>query len=166
MKYANLSFKLGLAACAAALILPAVAAAQNYDGYCYQKKHDAGTNGAVAGAVVGGVIGSNVAAKHHRDSGTVAGAIIGGLIGHNAGKSSVKCYNGDYYAYEGSYYSPPPAPDGYSTVYYNSRPSSDYYDRVERHGRNNGYAQGYADGSNRDQRGWYDSQGYWHQDPR
>ncbi len=118
------------------------------------------------------MIGSNVAAKHHRDSGTVAGAIVGGLIGHNAGKSSVKCYNGEYYAYNGSYYNPPAAPDGYSTVYYNSRPSRDYYDRVET-GRaySDGYAKGYAQGDDRNHdrdrdHGWYDSQGYWHQDPR
>ncbi len=171
MKRAYMSSLAGLAgiALAAGLALPAVASAQDYDGYCYQKKHDAGKSGLVAGAIIGGIIGSNVAAKHHRDSGTAVGAVLGGAIGSNAGRDSVKCYNGEYYAYNGTYYDPPPAPDGYSTVYYRSRPSSDAYSRVEtRRAYNDGYARGYADRDDErnDRRGYYDSEGYWHDDPR
>ncbi len=166
MKRASMSsrtvFRLGVAALAAALAIPAVAAAQDYDGYCYQKKHDAGTNGLVAGAIIGGIIGSNVAARHHRDSGTAVGAVIGGAVGSNAGRDSVKCYNGEYYSYDSGYYDPPPAPDGYSVVYFHSRPSSSYYDRVERRA----YSDGYRDGSRDRRNGWYDSDGYWHDGPR
>ena len=142
MKRASMSsrtvFRLGVAALAAALAIPAVAAAQDYDGYCYQKKHDAGTNGLVAGAIIGGAVGSN------------------------AGRDSVKCYNGEYYSYDSGYYDPPPAPDGYSVVYFHSRPSSSYYDRVERRA----YSDGYRDGSRDRRNGWYDSDGYWHDGPR
>ena len=164
------ALKFGIAAAfAVGLTVPALASAQDYDGYCYQRKHDAGTGGLVAGAIIGGIIGSNVAARHHRDGGTAVGAVLGGAIGSNAGRDSVKCYNGEYYAYQGSYYDPPPAPDGYSVVYYRSRPNSDSYSRVEtRQAYNNGYARGYADRDNRNDRrdGWYDSDGYWHDGPR
>ncbi len=146
---------------AAGVTLPVVVHAQDYDGYCYQKKRDAGNSGMVAGAIIGGIIGSNVAARHHRDSGTAVGAVVGGAIGHNAGRNSVKCYNGQYYAYEGTYYDPPPAPDGYSVVYYHSRPSRDYYDSVQTRAYNRGYRDGRSD-----RRGWYDSDGYWHEDRR
>ena len=150
----------------AGLALPALANAQDYDGYCYQKKRDAGTNGMVAGAIIGGIIGSNVAAKHHRDTGTAVGAVVGGAIGHSAGRDSVKCYNGEYYAYEGSYYDPPPPPDGYTVVYYHSRPSHDYYDSVQTRAYNRGYRDGRNDQRDDQRRGWYDSDGYWHESPR
>jgi hypothetical protein len=91
--------KLTLAAAAAVLMaVPAVASARdydNYDGYCYQRKKDAGRSGAIVGAIIGGAIGSQVS-KNERGLGTVGGAVIGGSIGNSAGKNSVKCYNGDY----------------------------------------------------------------------
>ena len=107
----------------------------NYDGYCYQKQGDAKTTGTVVGAVAGGAIGSQ-GSKNERGLGTVAGAVIGGVIGRNIGKDSVKCYNGEYYSYQSSRYDPAPAPDGYQTVYYRSRPdtgyTTTYYDRDRR----------------------------------
>jgi hypothetical protein len=114
--------------------LPSVAQAQYdnkaYDGYCYARKDNAKTNGAVIGAVVGGLAGSQVS-KHERGLGTVGGAVLGGVVGSQIGKSSVKCYNGAYYAYrQGQYYSPPPAPNGYQVLYFRDRPQSGYYDNV------------------------------------
>ncbi len=114
--------------------LPSVAQAQYdnkaYDGYCYARKDNAKTNGAVIGAVVGGLAGSQVS-KNERGLGTVGGAVLGGVVGSQIGKSSVKCYNGAYYAYrQGNYYSPPAAPDGYQVLYFRDRPQSGYYDNV------------------------------------
>lgn len=114
--------------------LPSVAQAQYdnkaYDGYCYARKDNAKTNGAVIGAVVGGLAGSQIS-KNERGLGTVGGAVLGGVVGSQIGKSSVKCYNGAYYAYrQGQYYSPPPAPEGYQVLYFRDRPQSGYYDNV------------------------------------
>lgn len=122
------------AALAGSLVLPAVASAQvrdvrGYDGYCYAKKKDAQRNGTVIGAVIGGLIGSQVS-KHERGLGTVGGAVIGGVIGNNAGKSSVQCYNGEYYAYQGRYYDPPRPPAGYTVMYFQHRPPNSYYRNV------------------------------------
>lgn len=165
MTFLSHGTKLAVAVFGAALLLPAATMAQDYDGYCYQRKKDAGHKGAIIGAIIGGAIGSQVS-KNERGLGTVGGAVIGGSIGHNAGKNSVKCYNGQYYSYENGYYDPPPAPDGYGVVYYNSRPSRDYYDSVEtRQAYRDGYDRGYRSGrSNRD--GWYDDDGYWHEGRR
>ena len=118
----------------ATLVTPLAAHAQYdnkaYDGYCYARKDNAKTNGAVIGAVVGGLAGSQVS-KNERGLGTVGGAVLGGVVGSQIGKSSVKCYNGAYYAYrQGQYYSPPPAPDGYQVLYFRDRPQSGYYDNV------------------------------------
>ena len=130
---------------AASLATPFAAHAQydtrSYDGYCYAKKDNAGTNGAVIGAVVGGLAGSQVS-KHERGLGTVGGAVLGGVIGNQVGKSSVKCYNGAYYAYrQGQYYSPPAAPDGYQVLYFRDRPQSGYYDTVYYDPPSNRYSQ-------------------------
>jgi hypothetical protein len=131
-----MSSKLILAAAAAALSLGAPLAAhaqystQNYDGYCYARKTDAQKNGAILGAVIGGLAGTQIS-KHERGLGAVGGAVAGGVIGSQVGKSSVKCYNGAYYAYNGRYYAPPAAPDGYQVLYFKDRPATgDYYDRV------------------------------------
>lgn len=125
------SLALGLAGMTFA---PAPAFAQdrdlrNYDGYCYAKKKDAQRNGTVIGAVLGGLIGSQVS-KHERGLGAVGGAVIGGVIGNSAGKDSVKCYNGEYYAYQGRYYDPAPPPPGYTVVYYRNRPPANHYREV------------------------------------
>ena len=129
-------------ALAIALGLPAMAQAQNYqpynsgyqnnntndyDGYCYARKKNAQTNGTVIGAVAGGAIGGTFSDTRHKGVGTVAGAVIGGVIGNQVGKSSVTCYNGDYYSYQSGYYAPPPPPQGYETVYFRDRPGSNYY---------------------------------------
>lgn len=118
----------------------AASVASAYDGYCYQKKKDAGRDGAIVGAVVGGAVGSQVS-KNERGLGTVAGAVIGGVIGNNVGKKSVKCYQSRYYSYEYGRYEPAPPPDGYVVSYYNERPRSGYndvwYDRHQR--RHKGY---------------------------
>ena len=119
---------------AATLATPFAAHAQydtkNYDGYCYARKDNAKTNGAVIGAVVGGLAGSQVS-KNERGLGTVGGAVLGGVVGSQIGKSSVKCYNGAYYAYrQGNYYAPPAAPEGYQVLYFRDRPQSGYYDNV------------------------------------
>ena len=133
---------LATAAMAIALGLPALAHAQNYqpynsgyqdsnsndyDGYCYARKHNAQTNGTVIGAVAGGAIGGTFSDTRHKGVGTVAGAVLGGVIGNQVGKSSVTCYNGDYYSYQSGYYAPPPPPVGYETVYFRDRPGSNYY---------------------------------------
>jgi hypothetical protein len=114
--------------------LPTAAQAQYdnkaYDGYCYARKDNAKTNGAVIGAVVGGLAGSQVS-KHERGLGTVGGAVLGGVVGSQIAKSSVKCYKGAYYAYrQGNYYAPPAAPDGYQVLYFRDRPQTGYYDNV------------------------------------
>ncbi|ESQ89715.1 hypothetical protein ABAC460_12685 [Asticcacaulis sp. AC460] len=148
------TLKLTLAATLAALMaVPMAASAQDYDGYCYQRKKEAGRNGAIVGAIIGGAIGSQVS-KNERGLGTVGGAVIGGSIGHNAGKKSVKCYNGDYYSYENGYYEPREAPDGYSVVYYESRPNRRSYDRVHtgREAYRDGYEDGYREGRRDDDR--------------
>lgn len=157
--------KLGLVAgIATCVAIPGLAQAQRYevrnsDGYCYMKQKDAKRNGAIVGAVAGGVLGSQVS-KNERGLGTVLGAVIGGAIGSNAGKSSVKCYNGEYYSYQGRYYDPPAGPSGYVPVFYEQRPPSAmysqvYYDR-DRHSGPPPY--GYSD----TWRGWRDGRGNWH----
>ncbi|MDI7774408.1 glycine zipper 2TM domain-containing protein [Asticcacaulis sp. EMRT-3] len=170
----------------AALVMPSLASAQdrdlrNYDGYCYAKKADAQRNGTVIGAVLGGLIGSQVS-KHERGLGAVGGAVLGGVIGNSAGKSSVKCYDGNYYAYQGHYYDPAPAPYGYTVVYWKSRPSSSHYSHVyydrDRHagpppwnyndawknnGRNDNNGHGHnGHDNNGHHNGWRDKNGHWH----
>jgi hypothetical protein len=145
--------------------LPGLAQAQgrdvrSYDGYCYMKQADAKRNGAIIGAVTGGLIGSQVS-KHERGLGAIAGAVIGGAIGSNAGKNSAKCYNGEYYSYQGKYYDPPSAPSGYVPVFYEQRPperlySHVYYDRDHHDGPP---PYGYGNAWNH---GWRDSNGRWH----
>ncbi len=98
------------------------------------------------GAVVGGAAGGTVSDTRHKGVGTVAGAVIGGLIGSQVGKSSVKCYNGEYYAYSGHYYTPPAPPEGYQTLYFRDRPTEGYYDRVVSGPPS--YGDGYGDQSN------------------
>ena len=162
---------IAIAAVTALLVTPLVAAAQDndlrgYDGFCYAKKREAQRNGTVIGAVIGGLIGSQVS-KNERGLGTVGGAVIGGVIGNNAGKSSVKCYNGEYYSYQGAYYDPAPPPSGYTVVYYRQRPPQTYYSQVyydryhhERPGPWSYQDAWHDDGHN--PYGWRDSHGYWH----
>ena len=100
----------------AGMAVPALAQAQDvrrYDGYCYVKQQDAKRNGLVIGAVAGGLLGSQVS-KNERGLGAVIGAVAGGALGQNIGKNSVKCYNGEYYSYQGNYYDPPAGPSGES----------------------------------------------------
>lgn len=158
----------------AGLTLPGMAMAQrdvrNYDGYCYVKQTDAKRNGLIVGAVAGGLLGSQVS-KNERGLGAVIGAIAGGAIGQNVGKNSVKCYNGEYYAYQGSYYDPPSGPSGYVPVFYEQRPSSGmysqvYYDR-DRHASPppysyNDYRNRNGGNDNRDN-SWRDRRGRWHE---
>ncbi len=116
----------------AAVSAPAVVHAQDrYDGYCYMRKHEARTNGAIIGAVAGGALGGTVANTHNKGVGTVLGAAVGAAVGANIGTDSVKCYNGQYFSFERGNYSPPSAPEGYETVYYHQRPDTTYYNRVE-----------------------------------
>jgi len=108
---------------AAALSVPSLASAQDYDGYCYQRKSNATATGAVIGAIAGAAIGNGSSHRYDRGGNTVAGAAIGAIVGGAAGNASVDCYEGRYYSYERSgYYAPPPPPQGYSVVYYSSRP--------------------------------------------
>jgi len=164
--------------------------APHYDGYCFTQKKQAQANGAVVGAIVGGVAGGSLSNTKHKGVGTVAGAVVGGLIGNEVGKSSVKCYNGEYYAYRnGQYSAPPEPPEGYQTLYFRDRPSDGYYDHVydapgsqnggqvpqREHTYNQGEAmpgrsadqstdQGRDYGSRRDTRqGFLDSEGQWHE---
>lgn len=106
-----------------------------YDGYCYQSTGSSGKGHPVTGAVVGAAVGSQVS-KHERGLGALGGAIIGGAIGSNVGKHKDEgCLNGDYYAFNGAYYDPAPAPDGYAVVFFRTRPSSDLYARVHFNGQ-------------------------------
>jgi hypothetical protein len=106
-----------------------------YDGYCYQATESSGKGHPVTGAVVGAAVGSQVS-KHERGLGALGGAIIGGAIGNNVGKHKDSgCLNGDYYSFEGAYYDPAPAPDGYAVVFFRTRPSSDVYSRVHYNGQ-------------------------------
>ena len=159
---------LGLAVLAG---LPAVAAAydhdlRNYDGYCYAKKAEAQRNGTLIGAVAGGLIGGSVADTHNKGLGTVIGAVIGGVVGNSAGKSSVSCYNGEYYAYQGSYYDPPSPPPGYTVVYYQQRPSPSHYSHIyyDRYHHTTPPPYGYNDAwqSGDNPNGWRDDRGNWH----
>jgi len=102
----------------------------DYDGYCYMRRHNAGTTGAVVGALAGGAIGGTFANTHNKGVGTALGAIVGGVAGNAIGRSSVNCYNGDYYSYQDGYYQPGPAPDGYEAVYFHDRPDHAYYEHV------------------------------------
>ncbi len=130
-----ISTKMMVAGAVAALTVaagaPMAANAQNtqYDGYCYAKQGDAKTTGTVVGAIAGGLLGSQVS-KHERGLGTVGGAVVGGVVGRQIGKSSVKCYNGEYYSYQTGQYTPAEAPDGYQVVYYQNRPDSGAYSRT------------------------------------
>lgn len=166
IKTAGLALGLALVMAAPTLAMAQDQDLRNYDGYCYAKKKDAQKSGTVIGAVIGGLIGSQVS-KHERGLGTVGGAVIGGAIGNNAGKSSVKCYNGEYYSYQGSYYDPAPAPSGYTTVYYKARPSQDYYSNVyyDRYHHTSPPPYGYGDAWRNDDsnpNGWRDQNGNWH----
>ena len=153
------------------LVAAGAASAQAYDtrqadGYCYAKQKDAKSEGALTGAIIGGLLGSQVS-KNERGLGAVTGAVIGGAVGSNAGKSSVKCYNGEYYAYQGSYYQPPRPPAGYTTVYYQSRPDQSHYSHVyyDRYHHATpapyGYQDAWRSGDN-NPNGWYDDRGVWH----
>ncbi len=125
--------KLGLIALGAGVIaLPAVSHADDrFDGYCYMRKKEARTNGAIIGAVAGGALGGTVSDTKHKGVGTVLGAAAGAVVGANIGRDSVKCYNGEYHSFERGSYSAPTPPEGYETVYYRSRPDTTYYSRVE-----------------------------------
>ncbi|ESQ82889.1 hypothetical protein AEAC466_15375 [Asticcacaulis sp. AC466] len=164
--------KIGVVGLAIAFGLPMAASAQQYDvrqydGYCYAKKKDAQRNGTIIGAVIGGLVGSQVS-KHERGLGTVGGAVIGGAIGNSAGKSSVKCYNGEYYSYQGAYYDPAPPPAGYSVVYYKERPPQGYYQKVyyDRYHHERPGPWGYSNDAwrhdDQNPNGWRDKNGYWH----
>jgi hypothetical protein len=115
--------------------LPSLASAQEtdlrgYDGYCYSKTQEAKRNGTIIGVVTGGLIGSQIS-KNERGLGAAAGAVIGGVVGNKIGKNStVKCYKGEYYSYQGAYYDPAPAPKGYTVVFYKERPSPDVFKTV------------------------------------
>ncbi len=109
----------------------AVHAQDHYDGYCYMRKKEARTNGAIVGAVAGGALGGTVSDTKHKGVGTVLGAAVGAAVGANVGRDSVKCYNGEYHAFDRGSYAPPAPPEGYETVYYRSRPDTTYYSRVE-----------------------------------
>jgi len=123
------------AAGVASLFFPCAVTAQDtdlrqYDGYCYAKKHEAQRNGTIIGTVVGGLVGSQIS-KNERGLGAVAGAVIGGVAGNKIGKNStVKCYKGEYYSYQGAYYDPAPAPKGYTVVFYKERPAPDVFKTV------------------------------------
>ena len=79
-----------------AVALPAVASAD-----CYDRRQDAGTNGAVAGAVIGGAIGGSTSGHREKGTGTVAGAVVGAMIGSSIARDNTRC-RGDY-AYDRGY---------------------------------------------------------------
>lgn len=96
------------------------------DGYCYQRKASARTSGTIFGAIAGGLIGNGVSNRWDRGGNTLGGAMIGGMLGRSLGDDSVQCYQETYYSYDDGYYAPPPAPRGYATVYFTSRPHYGY----------------------------------------
>ncbi len=103
---------------------------RRYDGYCYERKDQARATGTILGAVIGAAVGNGASRRYDRGFNTVAGAMVGAAIGNAAGDSSVTCYGGQYYAYDEGYYAPPPPPEGYEVVYFESRPPVEYYERV------------------------------------
>ncbi len=153
----------------AAMALPSIALANRYDtyaandrgseydGYCYQATESSGKGHPVTGAVVGAAVGSQVS-KNERGLGALGGALIGGAIGNKVGKhKDAGCMNGDYYAFEGTYYDPAPAPDGYAVVFFRTRPSSDIYSRVHYNGhssRDDSRSYGYNDRSYSNSNNW------------
>jgi len=103
---------------------------RRFDGYCYERKDQARTTGTLLGAVIGAAVGNGASRYYDRGSNTIAGAMVGAMIGNTVGNSSVTCYGGRYYAYDEGYYAPPPPPEGYTVVYYETRPPVTYYERV------------------------------------
>ncbi len=166
----KLKTTLGVAALAASLIAPGLTAGsamaaphdvRNYDGYCYVKQTEAKRNGLIVGAIAGGLLGSQVS-KHERGLGAVIGAVAGGAIGQNVGKSSVKCYNGEYYSYQGHYYDPPSGPSGYVPVFYEQRPADRMYDHVYYDRDHHDGPPPYGYGNAWSNKGWRDHRGQWH----
>ncbi|EGF92340.1 rickettsia 17 kDa surface antigen family protein [Asticcacaulis biprosthecium C19] len=104
------------------------------DGYCYQRKSRSRTTGTIVGAIAGGLLGNSLSHRWDRGSNTLSGAMIGGMMGRSLGNDSVQCYQDAYYSYDDGYYAPPPAPRGYATVYFTSRPHYGHYNghRVHR----------------------------------
>ncbi|MDI7776127.1 glycine zipper 2TM domain-containing protein [Asticcacaulis sp. EMRT-3] len=122
----------------------APAQGRHYDGYCYARKDQASATGAIAGAALGGVIANGASGRWDRGSNTVAGALLGAVLGSSVGRSSIDCYDGDYYPYDAGYYAPPPPPVGYSVVYFNSRPSYGYHYVYRSYGRGYGWDHGWG----------------------
>ncbi|BEV12685.1 glycine zipper 2TM domain-containing protein [Asticcacaulis sp. DW145] len=125
----SLKFTCGALLSAATLGLALPAAAQSYDGWCYQKGSSARTKGTVIGAAAGGVLGNVVAGKGNKTEGTILGAVVGGVIGNQVAKknneketASANCLNSRYYVYDRGYYEPPSPPDGYRIAYFTQRP--------------------------------------------
>jgi len=159
----------GAVALVAAMALPSLVSAQGYaydnrytqyhgyDGYCYEKKHDA--------------IGGTISNTHNKGVGTVLGALVGAAVGSHVGRDSVTCYGGSYYAYQGAYYDPAPPPAGYVTVFFHNRPDGHHfhdvwYDRANRAppppGRGWRDGQGGWHNDHPPHDGWRDEHGYWH----
>jgi hypothetical protein len=103
------------------------------DGYCYQRKARSRTTGTIVGAIAGGLLGNSLSHRWDRGSNTLGGAIAGGMMGRSLGNDSVQCYQDTYYSYDDGYYAPPPAPRGYATVYFTSRPHYGHYNVYRGH---------------------------------
>jgi uncharacterized protein YcfJ len=94
---------LSAAIAAAAITVPALASAQNYNnGYaaptqqCQQSVNNNRLAGGAIGAVAGAVLGKQVAGRNARSEGQVLGAVIGAVAGSEIGRRRVAC---DDYAY-------------------------------------------------------------------
>ena len=123
------------AASIAAGLAPTQAAAQSYDGFCYQKESsNTKTKGTVIGAAGGAALGNIVAKKGDKTKGTILGAAVGGIVGNQVGenikdknKDKATCLNDRYYVYSKGFYTPSPAPKGYKVTYFYDRPAGMKY---------------------------------------
>ena len=101
------------AAAVGAISIPTLASAD-----CYDRRHNAGTTGAVVGAVAGAAIGNTVAGRRDRTAGTVLGAVVGAAVGSSVARNNSRCdYDGGYYGRGGD------------TVVYDYRGRGDHRDR-------------------------------------
>lgn len=114
-----------LAGFGAVAAMPAAAQDYNYDGYCYVKKQDLAGKDAALGAIGGSIAGALLGKKGDKGKDALVGAAVGGAAGYVVGKNSTekpRCSKGRYYVYDHGYYTPPPAPEGFRLVSFETRP--------------------------------------------
>jgi len=133
--YKHIAAVAGAAAMALSLMGAASGAqaqSRRYDGFCYEKVQNTKTKGTVIGAAAGAALGNVAASDGRKTEGTILGGVLGAVVGNQIGehqkeKAKAECLNDRYYVYDGRYYTPPPAPEGYRVTYYDQRPHYNTY---------------------------------------